>query len=87
MGKGLCEDMPSEVHTKEYMELTSLVGESYQNRDDLIDNIRKISWAKGYATVIRRSKKEKYVIIGCDRGGTYRGNNVHIEERKRKIAS
>ena len=39
MGKGLLEDISSEVHTKEDMELTSLVGESYQNRDDLIDNI------------------------------------------------
>ena len=63
MGKGLCEDMPSEIHTKEDIELTSLVGESYQNRDDLIDNIRKISWAKGYATVIRRSKKDMSSLV------------------------
>ena len=39
MGKRICEGMPSEVHTKKHTKLTSLVGESYQNRDNLIDNI------------------------------------------------
>ena len=43
--------------------------------------------AKGYGTIIRRLKKYKYVINGCDKGGTYQGNNVHIEERKSKTTS
>lgn len=42
---------------------------------------------QGYATVIRRSKANRYVIIGCDRGGNYRSTNIPLEERKKKSAS
>ncbi|XP_004305076.1 PREDICTED: protein FAR-RED ELONGATED HYPOCOTYL 3-like [Fragaria vesca subsp. vesca] len=43
---------------------------------------------EGYVTVIKRSKPEKCVFIGCDRGGKYRDTRmVPLEKRKRKTSS
>lgn len=40
----------------------------YEDREELLNSVRSIAFAQGYATTIRRSKKDKYVIIGSHRG-------------------
>ncbi|KAF7140583.1 hypothetical protein RHSIM_Rhsim06G0117200 [Rhododendron simsii] len=42
---------------------------------------------EGYVTTIKKSKPGCYVIIGCDRGGKYRGTSVPLSEGKRMSGS
>ncbi|KAF5176388.1 Methylmalonate-semialdehyde dehydrogenase [Thalictrum thalictroides] len=57
---------------------------NFQSREELLKYVRGFSLSQGYATTIRDSKKDKYVTIGCDRGGIYRNRmNTPVEERKR----
>ncbi|KAL6507323.1 hypothetical protein OROGR_023518 [Orobanche gracilis] len=50
---------------------------TYQNREDLLECVRVTPMSQGCTVTIRRSKAERYVIIGCDREGTYRSSNHH----------
>ncbi|KAL6566854.1 hypothetical protein OROMI_015258 [Orobanche minor] len=53
----------------------------------LLNSVREKALTQGYSTKIKRSKKNKYVIIGCDRGGTYRPYHVPLDQRKRSSSS
>ena len=69
----------------EKVELTML---SFETSDDLIKGARVFFSQKGYGLSIRSSRKDKYVVLGCDRGGCYRDQrNVSIEQRKRTTTS
>ncbi|KAJ4827198.1 hypothetical protein Tsubulata_016783, partial [Turnera subulata] len=59
----------------------------FQEREELIVNVRNVALAQGFVTIIKRSKTNHYVILQCDRGGVYRCNNVPMESRKRKTSS
>lgn len=63
------------------------MNESFHSREDLLGAVRNAAFQQGYATVIRRSKADKNVVIRCDRGGYYKGSKIPAEERKRKSAS
>ena len=67
--------------------MLSLTEKNFQSRKDLLGIVREIAIKQGYATVIRRSKANKYVIIGGDRGSNYRNINLSLEDKKRKTAS
>ncbi|XP_024156611.1 protein FAR1-RELATED SEQUENCE 5-like [Rosa chinensis] len=68
--------------------MLSLVEVNFDSREDLLAAVHKIAFMEGYVTVIRRSKPNKCVYIGCDRGGKYRDiRMVPPEKRKRKTAS
>ncbi|CAL9016152.1 unnamed protein product [Prunus brigantina] len=67
--------------------MLSLTNKNFQSREDLIEAAHKIAFMQGYALVIRRSKSEIYVVLGCDRGGNYKSRKVPLEERKKKSAS
>ena len=60
----------------------SLVNTNCQSREDL-SIVREIGAMQGYVMVIKRSKANKYVIIGCDRGGIYKGSKILVEKSKR----
>ncbi|PIA24917.1 hypothetical protein AQUCO_04100189v1 [Aquilegia coerulea] len=61
---------------------------SFDSREKLLNYIHDFSFSQGYATTIRDSERDKYVTIGCDRGGTYRNRtNIPLEERKKKSGS
>ncbi|PIA55362.1 hypothetical protein AQUCO_00800248v1 [Aquilegia coerulea] len=61
---------------------------TFNSREELLEYVHDFSLSQGYATTIRDSEKDKYVTIGCDRGGTYRNrSNTSIEERKKKSGS
>ncbi|KAJ9538818.1 hypothetical protein OSB04_031551 [Centaurea solstitialis] len=50
-----------------------LAGSKFESSDDLLKNVQEFYYSKGYALSIRSSRKDKYVILQCVRGGW---NNV-----------
>uniref|UniRef100_A0A5B7BP66 methylmalonate-semialdehyde dehydrogenase (CoA acylating) n=1 Tax=Davidia involucrata TaxID=16924 RepID=A0A5B7BP66_DAVIN len=56
---------------------------TFQDREDLIKHVRDFGANEGYVVTIKKSRKDRRVILGCDRGGVYR-NRRKIEESKRK---
>ncbi|XP_024177753.1 uncharacterized protein LOC112183616 [Rosa chinensis] len=64
----------------------SLSTKFFENREDLLSDIRKIGLLQGYVMVIKISKINRYVAIGCDRGGCYRTYSA-LEEKKKNSAS
>ncbi|KAG5529294.1 hypothetical protein RHGRI_029855 [Rhododendron griersonianum] len=76
------EQMPI-VENGESRELPSLLLENFSTREELLDRVRNVALKEGYVTTIKKSKPGYYVIIGCDRGGQYRGISVPLNERKK----
>ena len=64
----------------------SLLNKNFQSREELLSTVREIGLMQGYVMVIKRSKANKYVIIGCDRGDNYRGSRIPAEKRQKKSA-
>ncbi|KAF5198084.1 Spout domain containing methyltransferase [Thalictrum thalictroides] len=61
---------------------------TFQAREELLKYVQCYSLLQGYITTIKDSKKDQYVTLGCDRGGSYRNRTkTPIEERKRKSSS
>ncbi|KAL6531563.1 hypothetical protein OROMI_027926 [Orobanche minor] len=56
---------------------------TFQDREDLIQYVRDFGACQGYVVTIKKSRKDRRVILGCDRGGVYR-NRRKIDESKRK---
>lgn len=60
----------------------------YETREEFLHAVQKFYLVQGYVLVIKSSKKDKYVLLGCDRGGTYRDKRmVPAESRKRNTSS
>ena len=69
-------------------EKLELIGLSFETSDELIKKTRVFFSERGYGLSIRGSRKDKYVFLGCDRGGCYQDQrNVSIEQRKRTTTS
>ncbi|KAJ9549306.1 hypothetical protein OSB04_021849 [Centaurea solstitialis] len=64
-----------------------LASSKFESCDDLLKNVRKFYYSKGYALSIRASKKDKHVILQCDRGGSYRDTRRTSSERKKSTGS
>ncbi|KAK6135651.1 hypothetical protein DH2020_030616 [Rehmannia glutinosa] len=66
---------------------------SFIDREELIQHVGEFSISQGYVVTIKQSKKEKVVVLGCDRGGVYRDRRKPVDEtsgehmRKRKSGS
>ncbi|XP_052192364.1 methylmalonate-semialdehyde dehydrogenase [acylating], mitochondrial-like isoform X2 [Diospyros lotus] len=66
---------------------------SFVDREELIQHVGEFALTQGYVVTIKQSKKDKVVILGCDRGGVYRNRRKPIDEgtgeqsRKRKTGS
>ena len=58
------ENQDGIVQTNKLFELSL---KTYQNREELLKDVRSIAFSQRYATTIKRSKPNHYVIIGCDR--------------------
>lgn len=80
------------VFTMEIQSLSDDAGEklmrppqagTFQDREDLITYVRDFGASQGYVVTIKKSRRDRRVILGCDRGGVYR-NRRKIEESKRK---
>lgn len=66
---------------------------SFIDREELIQHVGEFAVSQGYVVTIKQSKKERVVVLGCDRGGVYRDRRKPIDEatgeplRKRKSGS
>ncbi|KAF7147655.1 hypothetical protein RHSIM_Rhsim03G0114700 [Rhododendron simsii] len=80
---GSVEEKMPVVENGESRELSSLLVENFLTREELLDRVRKVALKEGFVTTIKKSKQGCYVIIGCDRGGKYRGTSVPLNERKK----
>lgn len=66
---------------------------SFIDREELIQYVGDFAVSQGYIVTIKQSKKDKIVILGCDRGGVYRNRRKAADEsssehtRKRKSGS
>lgn len=45
---------------------------SFVDREELIQYVGEFGVSQGYIVTIKQSKKDKIVVLGCDRGGVYR---------------
>uniref|UniRef100_A0A803MC99 Aldehyde dehydrogenase domain-containing protein n=1 Tax=Chenopodium quinoa TaxID=63459 RepID=A0A803MC99_CHEQI len=45
---------------------------SYANREQLIEHVGDFAISQGYVVIIKKSRKDKAVVLGCDRGGVHR---------------
>ena len=48
-----------------------LFSQKFHTREELIQDARSFYVSKGYALSIKDSKKDKYVVLCCDRSGNY----------------
>ncbi|XAR53005.1 Methylmalonate-semialdehyde dehydrogenase (acylating) [Bertholletia excelsa] len=66
---------------------------SFVDREELIEHVGEFAMTQGYVVTIKQSKKDRVVILGCDRGGVYRNRRKPVDEtsgenpRKRKTGS
>lgn len=66
---------------------------SFIDREELIQHVGEFAISQGYVVTIKQSKKDKVVVLGCDRGGVYRNRHKPVDEtssghsRKRKMQS
>nr|KAJ0223620.1 hypothetical protein LSAT_V11C200088970 [Lactuca sativa] len=57
-----------------------LTTSKFDSCDDLLKSVREFYYFKGYEISIRGSRKDKHVILQCDRGGLYR--YIRVNEKK-----
>ncbi|XP_010530669.1 PREDICTED: methylmalonate-semialdehyde dehydrogenase [acylating], mitochondrial-like isoform X2 [Tarenaya hassleriana] len=66
---------------------------TFVDREELIQHVGEFAVSQGYVVTIKQSKKDKVVVLGCDRGGVYRDRRKSKDQsygepsRKRKIGS
>jgi malonate-semialdehyde dehydrogenase (acetylating)/methylmalonate-semialdehyde dehydrogenase len=81
--------LPSVMETQSQEEVTGQrkmlppAAGAFEDREDLIKYVRDFGADQGYVVTIKKSRKDRRVILGCDRGGVYR-NRRKIDESKRK---
>ncbi|XP_021770208.1 protein FAR1-RELATED SEQUENCE 5-like isoform X3 [Chenopodium quinoa] len=67
-------------------DMYQLSSQKFSNREILLETVRGMAYSLGFVTVIQKSKKKKnrWVIIGCDHGGSYRTNRSRIPNSGKK---
>ncbi|KAL5562722.1 hypothetical protein UlMin_032469, partial [Ulmus minor] len=66
---------------------------TFVDREELIQHVGDFAVSQGYVVTIKQSKRDKVVVLGCDRGGMYRNRRKAIDEssaehsRRRKTGS
>ncbi|KAM5548440.1 methylmalonate-semialdehyde dehydrogenase [acylating], mitochondrial-like [Rosa sericea] len=53
---------------------------SFVDRDELIQHVGDFAVSQGYVVTIKQSKRDRVVILGCDRGGVYRNRKKQVDE-------
>lgn len=59
---------------------------SFIDREELIQHVGEFAISQGYVVTIKQSKKDKVVVLGCDRGGVYRNRRKTVDESSGEIA-
>ncbi|XP_062082678.1 methylmalonate-semialdehyde dehydrogenase [acylating], mitochondrial-like isoform X2 [Humulus lupulus] len=66
---------------------------TFVDREELIQHVGEFAVSQGYVVTIKQSKRDRVVVLGCDRGGVYRNRRKANDEssveqsRKRKTGS
>uniref|UniRef100_A0A2P2L5Z4 Aldehyde dehydrogenase domain-containing protein n=1 Tax=Rhizophora mucronata TaxID=61149 RepID=A0A2P2L5Z4_RHIMU len=66
---------------------------TFVDREELIQHVGDFAISQGYVVTIKQSKRDRVVVLGCDRGGVYRNRRKAIDElsaehtRRRKTGS
>lgn len=66
---------------------------TFVDREELIQHVGDFAVSQGYVVTVKQSKRDRVVILGCDRGGVYRNRRKTVEEssaertRRRKTGS
>lgn len=67
---------------------------TFVDREELIKYVGEFAVSQGYVVTIKQSKREKVVVLGCDKGGVYRNRRKITDEssgvkntRQRKTCS
>ncbi|KAJ6905638.1 hypothetical protein NC652_023414 [Populus alba x Populus x berolinensis] len=64
---------------------------TFVDREELIQHVGDFAVSQGYVVTIKQSKRDRVVVLGCDRGGVYRNRKKADEEtsaeRKRRKRS
>ncbi|GMI74640.1 hypothetical protein HRI_001133300 [Hibiscus trionum] len=66
---------------------------TFIDREELIQHVGEFAVSQGYVVTIKQSKRDKVVVLGCDRGGVYRNRRKPVDEsaaeriRRRKTGS
>ncbi|KAJ0009978.1 hypothetical protein Pint_33479 [Pistacia integerrima] len=66
---------------------------TFVDREELIQHVGDFAISQGYVVTIKQSKRDRVVVLGCDRGGVYRNRRKTIDEsstesiRRRKTGS
>ena len=66
---------------------------TFVDREELIQHVGEFAVSQGYVVTIKQSKRDRVVVLGCDRGGVYRNRRKAFDEssgeqtRKRKTGS
>lgn len=53
---------------------------SFIDREELIQYVGDFGISQGYVVTIKQSKKDKVVVLGCDRGGVYRNRRKPVDK-------
>ncbi|KAJ4716757.1 Methylmalonate-semialdehyde dehydrogenase [Melia azedarach] len=66
---------------------------TFVDREELIQHVGDFAITQGYVVTIKQSKRDRVVVLGCDRGGVYRNRRKPVDEssadnmRRRKTGS
>ncbi|KAG5238629.1 hypothetical protein OIU76_015105 [Salix suchowensis] len=53
---------------------------TFVDREELIQHVGDFAVSQGYVVTIKQSKRDRVVVLGCDRGGVYRNRKKADEE-------
>ncbi|XP_077215582.1 protein FAR1-RELATED SEQUENCE 5-like [Tasmannia lanceolata] len=65
-------DIQSQEECPKNMEMLLPVKMEFEKREELLEHVSNFAKSQGYIVSIKKSEKDKKVIIRCDRGGIYR---------------
>ncbi|XP_021662398.2 methylmalonate-semialdehyde dehydrogenase [acylating], mitochondrial isoform X3 [Hevea brasiliensis] len=86
-------DIESSEELNEHSQMLPPPPGTFVDREELIQHVGDFAVSQGYVVTIKQSKRDRVVILGCDRGGVYRNRRKTIDEstaehsRKRKTGS
>lgn len=53
---------------------------TFVDREELIQHVGDFAVSQGYVVTIKQSKRDRVVVLGCDRGGVYRNRRKSVDE-------
>ncbi|XP_065637529.1 methylmalonate-semialdehyde dehydrogenase [acylating], mitochondrial [Quercus suber] len=86
-------DIESCTELNEFPQMLPPPPGTFVDREELIQHVGEFAVSQGYVVTIKQSKRDRVVVLGCDRGGVYRNRRKPADEssaertRRRKTGS